>query len=391
MATRPFDTVGSYLITSFGGEKVRSYIPKPLPPTPQISPVGMHSLLDVANQAVGRLDGLTNLLPDLGLFLYFYVRKEAVLSSQIEGTQSSISELLMYEHEDIPGALLRDVTEVSNYVASMNHGLTRMHDEFPLSLRLICEMHAILLSKGRGSEKQPGEFRRSQNWIGGTRPGNALFVPPPPEKVMELMGALELFIHNDQPDLPLLLKIAMIHLQFETIHPFLDGNGRIGRVLIPLLLCANKVLREPILYMSLYFKQHRSTYYELLENVRQTGDWEIWGEFFLEGVRQTADDSALMAHQILTLFAQDKKVIEGLRRPAASALLVYQYMQRNPIVSIPTIAGKMEISEPTVAKSIGHLQKLGILKETTGKMRRRIFVYDKYLEILNRGTEVEKR
>ena len=389
--TRDFKTIGGYITTTFGDEQVRAYIPKALPPTPPMSTVGMLGQLDITNQAVGRLDGLTTLLPDIPLFLYFYVRKEAVLSSQIEGTQSSISEFLMYEHEDIPGALLRDVTEVSNYVACMSHGLNRMRNGFPLSLRLVREMHEILLSKGRGSDKEPGEFRRSQNWIGGTRPGNAMFVPPPADKIMELMGALELFIHNDQRDLPLLLKIAMIHVQFETIHPFLDGNGRIGRVLIPMLLCTSGVLREPILYMSLYFKQNRSTYYELLDRVRQTGDWEVWGEFFLEGVRQTANDSALTAHQILALFAQDKKLIESLRRPAASAMLVYQYMQRNPIVSIPNVAARMEISEPTVAKSIGHLQKLGIVKETTGKQRRRIFVYDRYLDILNRGTEVERR
>src|SRR6202789_3284805 len=274
-------------------------------------------LLEQANQALGRLDGLTSVLPDLSLFIYAYVRKEAVLSSQIEGTQSSLSDLLLFENDEAPGAPIEDVQEVSNYVAAMTHGLERLRSGFPLSLRLVREIHEILLSKGRGSGKQPGEFRLSQNWIGGSRPGNAAFVPPPPELVLDCMSNLELFLHEDRPDLPLLIKAALVHVQFETIHPFLDGNGRLGRLLITFLLCAQDAIREPILYLSLYFKTHRTAYYDLLDRVRAKGDWEAWLDFFLTGVKETADQAASAARRILTLFDENQRQIESLGRPAA--------------------------------------------------------------------------
>jgi Fic family protein len=343
--------------------------------------------LEQANQAVGRLDGLASILPDLSLFIYTYVRKEAVLSSQIEGTQSSLSDLLMFENDEVPGVPIEDVQEVSNYVAAMNHGLTRLRSGFPLSIRLICEIHDILLSHGRGSEKQPSEFRRSQNWIGGTRPGNAAFVPPPPEMVMDCMGSLELFLHDDRPDIPLLIKAGLLHAQFETIHPFLDGNGRLGRLLITFLLCAKGVIREPILYLSLYLKANRAAYYELLDRVRAKGDWEVWLEFFLTGVKETSDQAASAARQIVDLFARHQTKIEAIGRPAASVLRVFQHMQRNPIVSIPATAQKIGISAPTVAKSLEHMRQLGILREVTGRERHRLFVYEQYLAILNEGTE----
>jgi Fic family protein len=220
-----------------------------------------------------------------------YVRKEALLSSQIEGTQSSLSDLLLFENEEIPYVPLDDVAEVSNYVAAMEHGLKRLREGFPLSLRLIREMHAILLHSGRGASKQPGEFRRSQNWIGGTRPGNALFVPPPPDQLNECLDAFEKFLHMDDPQLPPLIKAGLAHVQFETIHPFLDGNGRLGRLLITLMLCEASALREPILYLSLYFKARRSDYYRLLQEVRENGAWEAWMEYFLTGVRETASQA----------------------------------------------------------------------------------------------------
>jgi len=330
---------------------------------------------------------LASLLPDLSLLLYTYVRKEAVLSSQIEGTQSSLSDLLLYENDEAPGAPIEDVQEVSNYVAAMNHGLERMRSGFPLSLRLIREIHEILLSKGRGSGKQPGEFRRSQNWIGGSRPGNAVFVPPPPELLDECLNQLELFLHDEQTGLPSLIKAGLLHVQFETIHPFLDGNGRLGRLLITFLLCAQGALREPILYLSLYFKTNRAAYYELLERVRTKGDWEGWLDFFLIGVRDTAEQAASAAREILEHFSQDQKKIETLGRPAASVLRVFQHMQRNPIIAIPSAAKKIGISAPTVAKSLGHMIDLGILEETTGRERHRLFVYKGYLDILNEGTE----
>jgi Fic family protein len=319
--------------------------------------------------------------------MYAYVRKEAVLSSQIEGTQSSLSDLLLFENDEAPGVPLNDVQEVSNYVAALNHGLNRLRGGFPLSLRLIREIHEVLLSKGRGSDKQPGEFRTSQNWIGGTRPATAAFVPPPPELVPECMGALELFLHEERADLPLLVKAGMVHVQFETIHPFLDGNGRLGRLLITFLLCAAGVLREPILYLSLYFKQHRAAYYDLLDGVRTKGDWEAWLDFFLSGVRDTAEQAGAAARRIVAVFEDHRRQIEALGRPAASVLRVFEHLQRNPIVSIPATAERIGISAPTVAKSLDHMHKLGMLREITGRQRHRLFVYDAYLAILSEDTE----
>jgi Fic family protein len=379
--------LGHYVVKHYGVEAVRAYVPLPLPPKPPVRLENLQRLLEQANQALGRLDGLASMLPDLSLFIYGYVRKEAVLSSQIEGTQSSLSDLLLFENHHIPGVPLSDVEDVSHYVAALTHGLDRMRGGFPLSLRLIREIHGVLMSHGRGSDKQPGEFRRSQNWIGGTRPGNAAFVPPPPDLVSECMNALELFLHDERTNLPVLIKAGLIHVQFETIHPFLDGNGRLGRLLITFLLCAAGMLREPILYLSLYFKQHRSAYYELLDRVRARGDWEGWLDFFLTGVRDTATQGASAAQRILQVFADDLRKIEELGRPAASALLVFEHLQRNPIISIPDAAEKIGTSAPTVAKSVEHLRRLGILREKTGLQRRRLFVYQDYLAILNEGTE----
>jgi len=379
--------LGTYLVSTVAGEQVRAFLPPPLPPSPPLRLEDLQTLLEQATQALGRLDGLASILPDVSLFIYLYVRKEAVLSSQIEGTQSSLSDLLLYESAEAPGVPLEDVTEVSNYVAAMDHGLRRMREGFPLSLRLIREIHEVLLAKSRGSEKQPGEFRRSQNWIGGTRPGNAVFVPPPPEKVMECMGALELFLHEDRPDLTVLIKAALVHVQFETIHPFLDGNGRLGRLLITFLLCAAGALREPILYLSLYFKSNRQRYYDLLQRVREAGEWETWLEFFLTGVKETAEQAADTARQILAFFETDRRAIEGLGRAAASALRVHQFMQRKPIISIPAAAEQLSLSAPTVTKAIEHMVRLSMLREITGKQRHRLFVYDRYLAILNQGTE----
>ena len=369
------------------GEKAEAFVPPRLPPTPAVQMDGLYRRLESANRALGRLDGVTSILPDTPLFLYMYVRKEALLSSQIEGTQSSLSDLLLFESEEAPGVPLDDVQEVSNYVAAMNHGLTRIREGFPISLRLIREIHDILLSKGRGSTKQPGEFRRSQNWIGGTRPGNALFVPPPPELVMDLLSDLEAFIHADTPDIPSLIKAGLVHVQFETIHPFLDGNGRLGRLLITLLLCTQGILKEPILYLSLYFKTHRQHYYDLLQRVREHGDWEAWAEFFLDGITETSLQAAEAAREILSLFEADRQRIGTLGRPAASALRVHQLLQQKPIIGIPAAAQKLAISPPTIAKSIQHLEDLGIVREITGKQRSRMFVYGGYLSILSRGTE----
>src|SRR5882672_4921274 len=268
-------STGCYEITSVVGERVRAFIPQALPPDPPMALANARQrLLERATLALGRLDSITLLLPDPQLFLYAYIRREAVLSSQIEGTQSSLSDLLLFELEEAPGVPFDDVVEVSNYVAALEHGMARLRGGFPLSNRLIREMHEKLLARGRGSEKQPGEFRRSQNWIGGTRPGNAHFVPPPPALVEEAMAALERMFHEADAPYPVLVMAALAHVQFETVHPFLDGNGRIGRLLIPLLLHDARLLQQPLLYLSLYFKQHRDEYYRLLDRVRTAGDWE---------------------------------------------------------------------------------------------------------------------
>jgi Fic family protein len=378
--------IGEYITTTTMGETVRAYLPWPLPPNPRLDLERLLDLIAKANQSLGRLDGMTSILPSADLFVFMYVRKEALLSSQIEGTQSSLSDLLLFEAEEVPFVPLDDVQEVSNYIAAMNHGLSRLAGGFPLSLRLIREMHAELLSKGRGSSKQPGEFRRSQNWIGGTRPGNAAFVPPPPDRVMECLGSLETFLH-DRRTYPVLIRAALAHVQFETIHPFLDGNGRLGRLLITLLLCEEGALKEPILYLSLYFKTHRSRYYELLQAVRQTGNWETWLEFFLEGVIETSEQGVASARRLMSLFEQDRQKISALGRAASSALRLHGEMQRSPLLSVPTAAKKLTLSQPTVQKSLEHLQELGIVREITGKLRSRLYEYTSYLKILDEGTE----
>jgi Fic family protein len=378
---------GDYAKSTTTGETVRAFVPLPLPPVPPLELGAFLPLLDRANQALGRLDGLSTLLPDTELFLYLYVRKEAVLSSQIEGTQSSLSDLLLFENAGAPGVPMDDVREVSNYVAAMQHGLERLRDGFPLSLRLIREIHGILLRGGRGANRTPGEFRRSQNWIGGTRPGNAAFVPPPPERLMECLDSFEKFLHDEEQKLPLLVQLGLIHVQFETIHPFLDGNGRLGRLLITLLLCARGALREPLLYLSLYFKTHRGRYYELLQRVRTDGVWEEWLEFFLEGAEATAKQAADTAVELIRLFDADRKRIQVLGRSALSALRVHEYMQKKPLINIGVAARALNLSIPTVSAALKRLEELAIAKETTGKERDRIFAYTRYLEIVSAGTE----
>ncbi|RWG80128.1 MAG: Fic family protein [Mesorhizobium sp.] len=361
-------------------------MPPPLPPKPTIDLGTFSELIERANLALGRLDGVTSILPAPPLFIFMYVRKEALLSSQIEGTQSSLSDLLLFEADELPLVPLNDVEEVSNYIAALEYGLDRMRGGFPLSLRLIREMHGILLKAGRGASSQPGEFRQSQNWIGGTRPGNAMFVPPPPDQLMQCLDAFEKFLHNDDR-LPNIVKAALAHVQFETIHPFLDGNGRLGRLLITLFLSANNVLREPTLYLSLYFKTHRSTYYDLLQRVRMAGDWESWLSFFLEGVTGTADQAAKTAQDLLRLFEADARRIQDIGRAAASAGMVHALLQRRAIVTIQKAAQELSLSEPTINSALGHLISIGIVREVTGKQRHRVFAYQAYLDRLAEGTE----
>ena len=381
-------TAGQFLRSSTSPESFEAFVPAPLPPQPplEIGP-DLQQLLEKANRALGRLDGMGTLLPDTKLFLYSYVRKEALLSSQIEGTKSSLSDLLLYENEQAPGVPIDDVEEVSNYVAALEHGLKRIRSGFPLSLRLIREIHEILLSGGRGHHKSPGEFRRSQNWIGGSRPGNARYVPPPPEKVMECLGALEKFLHNDPVKTPTLIKAALAHVQFESIHPFLDGNGRVGRLLITLILCAEGAISEPLLYLSLYLKTNRGAYYDLLQQMRDTGDWEEWLRFFLEGVWETAEEGARTTQAVLTVFAEDRQRIEGLGRAAASSFKVFNQLQTTPLLSLGKTVRATGLSLPTVITSVRNLETLGIIRELTGRQRDRLFVYGRYLDILNAGME----
>lgn len=382
------DATGSYISSIAGGETVRAFIPQPLPPVPPLDLSGARqSLLERATIALGRLDSISLLLPDPQLFLYAYVRREAVLSSQIEGTQSSLSDLLLFELDESPGAPFDDVVEVSNYVGALEYGMARLREDFPLCNRLLREMHARLMARGRGSDKGPGEFRRSQNWIGGTRPGNAHFVPPPPQEVESCMAALECFLHNEFGAMPVLLKAALAHVQFESIHPFLDGNGRLGRLLIALLLHEGGALTQPLLYLSLYFKQHRANYYHLLDRVRTAGDWEAWIDFFLEGVEETANGAVQTAQRLVALFQQDTRRIQVSGRIAANALRLLDALRRRPLSNLGQLCHDSGMTFPTATKAMLKLMELDIVRELTGHRRNRLFVYDAYLNILNEDGE----
>lgn len=380
---------GEFVFCSVADEKYQAFVPATLPPKPTLDMEQLSSLLASASAALGRLDGLAGFLPDIGLFIYMYVRKEALLSSQIEGTQSSFSDLLIHESEAAPGAPSEeDVQDVSNYIAALNHGLERMRGGFPLSLRLIREIHETLLSKGRGSTKMPGEFRRSQNWIGGPRPSKARFVPPPPERLEECLSAFEEFLHADDDGLPVLIRAALAHVQFETIHPFLDGNGRVGRLLITFLLCADGVLKEPILYLSLWFKTRRDEYYDQLQYIRDTGDWEEWVSFFLRGVIETADQGVATARRILDLFDADLHRVEtALGKAAPSALKILAHMRKKPVIAPKDLVAPLGLTMPTINTALQHLEKAGIMQEITGRQRDRLFAYKAYLAILEEGTE----
>lgn len=381
----PDTRLGRYVETPVGGEVVRAFVPPPLPPYPPIDVLPLLTKLSAAERALGRLDGITMLLPRHDLFLYMYVRKEAVLSSQIEGTQSTLTDLLRFEAAAEAGQAFDDVREVSNYVDAMMYGLDRL-DELPLSLRLIREMHARLMQGNRGGDKNPGAFRRSQNWIGGTRPGNAMFVPVPPNELDSCLADFEAFIHEEASGLPPLIKAGLLHVQFETIHPFLDGNGRIGRLLITLYLCTKGSLQAPLLYLSLYLKSHRATYYALLQSVRESGAWEDWLAFFLEGVTQTANQAFEAATRIVELFKSDRDRITADSDRAGSSLRVHEWLQSNPFVTSNQLVDKIGLSAPTVNAALADLERLGIVTEVTGKRRNRVFSYQSYLEILSEGT-----
>ncbi len=378
--------LGRFIETSAAGEKVRAFVPPPLPPEPAIDVLVLLEKLSLAERALGRLDGITMLLPRQELFLYMYVRKEAVLSSQIEGTQSTLSDLLRFEAEAQAGQPIDDIREVSNYVDAMMYGLERLRD-LPLSLRLIREMHGRLLQSARGGTKSPGEFRRSQNWIGGTRPGNALFVPPPVNELGPCLDAFERFMHEDASRLPALIKAGLLHVQFETLHPFLDGNGRIGRLLVTLYLCINGVLNKPLLYLSLFLKTHRAEYYRLLQEVRENGNWEAWLDFFLIGVAQTANQAFEAATHIVDLFRQDRERIATEGERANSTLRIHDLFQLNPFLTPYQLLRQTGLSSPSDNTALADLQRLGIIEEVTGRKRGRVFSYRRYLSVLNEGTD----
>lgn len=377
------EDTGKYVVVSTIGEKVSAYIPAPLPPhpLPELSASG-NKLHTSAVQALGALDALGEHLPDVAPFIYGYIRKEAVYSSMIEGTQSSLSDLLLYEQGGYDQADTDDVEEVSHYVSAMQAGMARMQDGYPISLRLIKELHAELLRRGRGATKMPGEFRQSQNWIGGTRPGNAAYVPPPPQELMNCMGALELFINRDD-ELSPLVKAALVHVQFESIHPFLDGNGRVGRLLIQMMLCNSGLLRKPLLYLSLYFKQHRQEYYRLLNGIRQDGNWEAWIEFFLEAVQYTASDAVRLLTKLQSRVDHDKAIIAKLGRMRNNAEKILSTMRRHIITRPLILAKQLSIAPSTTYRILDKLVEHGIIRQNTQGERNRLYIYSAYQSMLD--------
>lgn len=379
--------IGRYAMQKISGEAYQAYIPSQLPPDPPLHLEELYPLIDRATQVLAELNSIIHSIPNTSLFIYMYVRKEALLSSQIEGTQSSFSDLILFEHEQKTQVSLGDVEEVSNYVRAIHHGLKRLREGFPLSLRLLKEVHEILLQGSRGAQKQPGEFRRSQNWIGGTRPGNALFVPPPPEVLMDCLSDFEKFLHEDTTKLPLLVRMGLIHVQFETIHPFLDGNGRLGRLLISLLLCHHGILSEPILYLSLYLKENRTLYYDLLQEVRMQGKWETWLEFFLEGIVQTTKQTLKTTQKMNQLFEEDTHKINSLGRAKFSCLRIFEHLKKLPQATVSLLAKELEMTEPTARSSLNHLLRLGIVDEISGQKRDKVYIYKAYLALLEEGTE----
>lgn len=379
---------GHTVKVSTQGEPFGAFIPSPLPPQPPLDwSHALRSRFDKALLALGRLDAVSALLPNAELLLYSFVRKEAVLSSQIEGTQSSLADLLLFEIDEQPGVPLDDTREVSRCVAALSHGVQRLREGFPLSLRLLREVHAVLLDHPRGTGKAPGEFRRSQVWIGGTRPGNAAFVPPPADALSDCLHAFERFLHDLPEATPPLVKAGLAHVQFETIHPFLDGNGRIGRLLIVLQLVAEGLLREPLLYPSLFFKAHRPLYYELLNEVRVSGDWERWLDFFAEGVEASATQAVQTAQGLLALVTADRDRVATLGRAAASGLMLHTALQRQPVTTSAALSKATGISPATVNKTLASLESLGLVSELTERRRGRVFAYREYVALINAGLE----
>ena len=376
------------MVISTVGEKAQAFVPNPLPPRPPIEWTdSLREQFDRTHAALGKLEGVADFLPT-NMLLYSYVRKEAVLSSMIEGTQSSLSDLLVHELSPLQGAPLDDVVEVSNYVAAVEHGVKRLNEGLPISVRLIKELHAILLSNSRGRTKAPGEIRRSQNWVGGTRPGNAVFVPPPPQLLARGLADLEKFIHDDKHDISSIQKAGLVHLQFETLHPFLDGNGRVGRLLVILLLMSEGVLSQPLLYVSLYLKTHRRHYYELLNTVREKGDWESWLSFFAKAIEVSAISAVKTAKKLLDRVKQDAATIDRQGRSRANLARVHQQFQQRPIGDSRSLIAATNLAPATIQTILKKLCELDILSEISGKKRDRIYAYKAIVDILSEGDEL---
>ena len=376
---------GKYTPAIAGGIACEAFVPAPLPPNPPLAVDNkLQGRINQAMLALGRLDAISSLLPDAHLFLYSYVRKEAVMSSQIEGTQSSLSDLMLYEMDSLPGVPIDDVQEVSCYVSALNLGIKRIREGHPISYRLVTEIHQALMTSGRGVNRSPGEFRKSQVWLGGHRPDEATFVPVPANVLADCWSHLENFINDVPETTDPLIKAALSHVQFETIHPFLDGNGRIGRLLILLILVEAKVLVEPLLYLSVFFKKHRQTYYERLNQVRLTGDWEAWVLFFVDAVAETANQAVKTAQQLNALRQKDKAALSKIGRQAGSATQIIDALFEYPIASINKLIELTGLTAATVGKVLDVLeQQSGIVKEITGQKRNRVFAYSAYIEILN--------
>lgn len=384
---------GRKLTQTIGGEVVAPFVPEPLPPRkPSLAMDEKRTaLLARAERNLARLEVAGEMVPSLDWFIYAFVRKEAVISSQIEGTQATLVDLLEYEAEKEVRGPNEDVREVCNYLDALRYTRAQLASPkgLPLSMRLLHEAHKRLLRGVRDADKQPGDVRRSQNWIGGTRPGNANFVPPPPEDVSRLLGDLEKYLHANDA-LPALVRIGLAHVQFETIHPYLDGNGRIGRLLVTLLLEHWKLLSAPLLYLSLYFKRHRAEYYRLLTEVRDRGDWEAWTDFFLEGVATIADEAIATARDVFALVGADRERVLAASGASVVAVRLLEQLPVRPVITIPGIVKLLETTKPTAGKAVQILEKAGVLVETSGRQRDRTFAYKKYLDRLRAGTELER-
>lgn len=380
------ELTGEYVPAIAGGRACLAFIPAPLPPHPPLQLDGkLQGRINQAMLALGRLDAISMLLPDAHLFLYSYVRKEAVMSSQIEGTQSSLSDLMLYEMEGIPGVPMDDVQEVSCYVSALSLGVQRIREGQPIAFRMLTDLHRALMTSGRGVSKGPGEFRRNQVWLGGHRADEAEFVPTPANELAECWADLERFL-NDVPEATdPLIKAALAHVQFETIHPFMDGNGRVGRLLIPLILVASGVLREPLLYLSVFFKKHRQVYYDRLQQVRLTGDWEGWLLFFVDAVTDTAQQAVDTAQQLNSLRSEHLALLPTLGRSAPSVRQVLDALFAQPIANISTLVERTGLTPATVGKVMDLLAQPGqnLVKELTGQKRNRVYAYSAYIEILN--------